>query len=236
MTIHREGLECEPRPSSESEDRSFQLTHKEFFRADFETFRDYVKHEDDLIAVRMNGLITLNSLLLTSLSISLPFAFEQRGLVWWTTSTLRSEFLVLCALLAIPGITISYSASEAIKAAEDSISRLRHIWRHLYEEEDSRKAWRKHHYGMEDRKSREYMRWRAIRKVFGINLSNKKVSEERYNITKKILFPYLTDGGPSIGPTNFRSHLPSVLPWAFAYVWAFVLSFSLSALTFRYLL
>ena len=98
----------------------------------YNVYRDYIKHEDNLINYRTTWLITIQSFLLATFGFTyqkyyeLAFATPQpigNGLL-----LKKIAFLCFLAWLAATGISVSVVSYYSIKAASDALDNLRSRW------------------------------------------------------------------------------------------------------------
>jgi hypothetical protein len=92
----------------------------------FKIYRDYMKHEDDLLNHRTTWLLVIQGFLFATLGVLGEWILPNK-----TPDLLRTERQFLVFVLAIVGLTIASVAYLSIKAANDAIDSLEKKWNNL---------------------------------------------------------------------------------------------------------
>lgn len=89
----------------------------------YDIYRDYMKHEDDLLNQRSTWHLLIQGFLFATLGVIGEWQVAQRG-----PDPLYTERGFLVYVLAIVGVVIAYAAFVSIKAANDAIDSLEARW------------------------------------------------------------------------------------------------------------
>src|SRR5579872_2758944 len=90
----------------------------------YDAYRDYIKHEDELIHQRLSWNLTLQGLLFTAYGVTLGMLNVKEG-----DPVLKTKLHYVPCVFPVVGALVAFFSLLSIMAAHDSLNGLRIEWR-----------------------------------------------------------------------------------------------------------
>lgn len=121
-----------PRPTSQSNRAETEGHDIDYVYKMYSIYIDYIRHENELISQRSGRFVTLQSVLIASLGISIRYensAPQTHDAFSIHFLQLNWLFVAFSIIVSVIGLSSSWTAFTAIKAAKDAQNRTNDSWR-----------------------------------------------------------------------------------------------------------